>query len=223
MRRSILLGLTLVLLAPATALAGKKSLDSQLEKATEVLQELGPKVTDGVRKDARCVSVLVIGKGGFIIGGTGGRGFLTCRDKGGTDWSAPVVLDVGGGSAGAQIGGAKVEVLMIFTDVDDIDEVATTTPVFRGTATATAGDHGAGVSAGGNPEAESGVITISQAEGLYAGATGEALLVNPDEEETAKLLGSWTSLNRVLVKREVEVPQRARAFIAAVTDWATGR
>lgn len=220
MRRSILLSLALLMLVPATALAGRKDLDSQLDKATEVLKELGPKVTKGVRKDARCVSVLVIGKGGFIIGGTGGRGFITCRDKGGSDWSAPVVLDVGGGSAGAQIGGAKVEVVMVFTDVDDIDEVATTTPVFRGTATATAGDHGAGVSAGGNPEAEAGVLTVSQSEGLYAGATGEALLVNPDEEETAKLLGSWTSLDKVLVEREVEVPERAKEFVAAVKEWA---
>lgn len=223
MHRSILVLLAALLLAPASALAGRKDLDSQLDKATEVLRELGPKVSSGVRKDARCVSVLVIGKGGFILGGTGGRGFLTCRDKGGSTWSAPVVLDVGGGSAGAQIGGAKVEVVMVFTDVDDIEEVATTTPVFQGSATATAGDHGAGVSAGGNPEAESGVLTISQSEGLYAGAIGEALVINPDEEETAKLLGSRASLDKVLVKREVEVPERAKAFVAAVRDWAAGK
>ncbi len=220
MRRSILLLVTLLMLAPGSALAGRKDLGSQLDKATEVLEELGPKVTSGVRKAARCVSVLVIGKGGFIVGGTGGRGFLTCRDKGGSDWSAPVVLDVGGGSAGAQIGGAKVEVVMVFTDVDDIREVATTTPVFQGQASATAGDEGVGVSAGGNPEAEAGVYTISRSEGLYAGATGEALLVNPDEEETAKLLGTSAALEKVLVKREVPVPDRAKEFVAAVKEWA---
>ncbi len=177
---------------------------------------------DHIRKDARCVSVITAGKGGFIFGGTGGRGFLTCRDKGGSAWSAPVVLDIGGGSAGAQIGGQKLEIVMVFTNIEDIDEVARTTPVFHGTASATAGTKGTGVTAGGNPEAEAGVFTVSQSEGLYAGATGEALVVNPDEEETAKLLGGTHDLNEVLVKRSVPVPDSAKAFVAAVAAWAKG-
>ena len=222
MRRSVvvLAALLLSLLVPLTASAGKKDVDKKLAKATEVLGELGGQVPEVTRRDARCVSVLVIGKGGFIVGGTGGTGFLTCRSKGGAEWSAPVVLDVGGPSAGAQIGGAKVEVLMVFTDVDDIEQVATTTPVFQGTATATAGDVGTGVSAGGNPGSESGVLTISRAEGLYAGATGEILVVDPDESKTADLLGGTYPLKDVLVQRKVAVPARAKAFVNAVAAWA---
>jgi SH3 domain-containing YSC84-like protein 1 len=212
--------LAIALLLPAVASAGKKDLEGRLSKATEIFGELDGKIPDHLKKDARCVSVLIVGKGGFIVGGTGGTGFLTCRSPGGKVWSAPVVLDVGGTSAGAQIGGAKLEVVMIFTDVDDIDEVASATPVFSGTAGATAGDAGVGVSAGGNPEAEAGVFTFSQSEGLYAGATWEALVIDPDQSKTAELLGAWHPLQQVLIDRKVAVPAKAKGFVEAVAGWA---
>jgi len=168
---------------------------------------------------AECVSVLTIAKGGFIFGAIGGHGFLTCKRKGGGGWSAPVVLKVGGGSVGFQIGGAKVELIMVFTDVRDVEDIARATPVFSGGVSATSGDLGAGVSGGGDPEIEGNVITVSRSQGLYAGAVGEALVIDPDKKETAELLGTTKSLVEVLVKGTVPVPEKAKTFIAAVRHW----
>ena len=122
-----------------------------------------------------------------------------------------------------QVGGAKVEVLMVFTNVQDVDRVARTTPVFSGSASATAGDKGTGISAGGNPEVEGGVFTVSRSEGLYAGATGEALVVSPDEEGTTSLLGGAHDLKEVLVRRTVAVPDDAKPFVDAVREWQSGK
>lgn len=218
--RSTLLLLLLVsfLCVPANG-AAAKNYGKELDKATEILSELGSRVPDAARRDAKCVSVVTIAKGGFIIGGTGGRGFLTCKIAASGTWTAPVVLGVGGGSAGAQIGGAKVELIMVFTTIGDIEDIAKTAPLFSAKASATAGPVGTGISAGGDPVVEGHVVTVSRSEGLYAGAVGEAVVVNPHEEETAELLGSSTDLESVLVKGSVAVPAQAKGFIAAVAKW----
>ncbi len=207
-----------LLLGPTDANAAK-DYGKELNKATEILNELGSRVPDKARRDAKCVSVLTIAKGGFIIGGTGGRGFLTCKNAASGKWTAPVILGVGGGSAGAQIGGAKVELIMVFTKIGDIEDIAQTAPLFSAKASATAGPAGTGISVGGDPVVEGHVVTVSRSEGLYAGAVGEAIVVNPHEEETAELLGSSTDLDKVLVKGSVAIPASAKSFVAAVSKW----
>ncbi len=147
--RFALLVFCCALLVPVGAQAQKKNHKKALEKAAELVDDLGSRFKPETRKKAQCVSVLTLGKGGFFFGGTGGRGFLTCKVKGTNSWSAPVILDVGGGSMGPQIGGARVELIMVFTEVRDIEDIARTTPVFSGKASATAGDKGTGVSGGG--------------------------------------------------------------------------
>jgi lipid-binding SYLF domain-containing protein len=206
------------LIAPSQGAAADRH-QAALKRAHAIFTELAGRVPDPVRHATRCVSVLSIGKGGFIFGGTGGSGFLTCRSEGGTTWSAPIVLDIGGGSAGLQIGGSKVEVVMVYTKVGDIEELARTSPIFGGQASATAGDQGIGLSGGGNPEAKSGILTVSRSEGLYAGAVGEGLVLNADRKTTAELLGGEYSLEDVLVRRKVAVPGDAKALIQAVTSW----
>ncbi len=213
-----LLLLLSILLGPTDATAAK-DYAKELDKATEILNELGSRVPDKARHDAKCVSVLTIAKGGFIVGGTGGRGFLTCKTKRSARWTAPVILGIGGGSAGAQIGAAKVELIMVFTKIGDIEDIAKTAPLFSAKASATAGPAGTGISVGGDPVVEGHVVTVSRSEGLYAGAVGEALVVNPHEEETAELLGSSTDLESVLVKGSVAIPASAKAFVAAVSKW----
>jgi hypothetical protein len=65
------------------------------------------------------------------------------------------------------------------------------------------------------------VVTVSRSQGLYAGAVGEALIIDPDKKETAKLLGTTKSLVEVLIKGTVPVPEKTKAFIAAVaaSEW----
>jgi lipid-binding SYLF domain-containing protein len=209
------------LMLPAHLLAapGERDHVKGLKKATEVIEELGARFKPETRAKAECVSVLTLGKGGFFIGGTGGRGFLTCKVKGKKSWSAPVILDIGGGSMGPQIGGAKVELIMVFTNVRDVEDIARTTPVFSGKASATAGDRGTGVSGGGDPNVVGDVITVSRSKGLYAGAVGETLVITPHEDETEEFLGSSLSLVEVLVEGKVRVPESGRAFVDAVSKW----
>lgn len=189
------------------------------DTAVEILDELADNAPDWSWGRADCASVLVIGKGGFIVGGTGGRGFLSCKDASG-QWSAPTVLDIGGGSAGFQIGGQKAEILMLFVGVDDLEEVVHATPVFQTTASATAGEAGIGISGGGNPEIESEVITVAKSKGLYAGAIAEGLVIDPDEEANTSIYGREVTVSELLIDRTVAVPDPAKGFVDALSRHA---
>ena len=193
---------------------GKLSTD--LENAATLVGELADAAPDWTWERVDCASILVVGKGGFIVGGTGGRGFLSCVDPSTGKFGPPVVLTVGGGSAGFQIGGQKAEVLMLFVGAGDVEDVVHTTPVFTAGASATAGKAGIGVAGGGNPAVESEVITVSRSEGLYAGAVGEGLVIHPDEEDTEALYGQGTDLEDLLVKHQASVPAPAQAFVDAL-------
>lgn len=211
--------LILALLLPTAAQA---DVFDKIDTAVETLKEIGPHVPAAWRKNADCVSVFRMGKGGFIVGGTGGRGFLSCKTKKGT-WSAPIVLDIGGTSAGAQIGGGQVDIVMVYRNLDHLKEATHATPVFGAKAEVVAGDKSQGISIGGNPEVDAGVLTLSRSKGLYAGGTVEALVVDPHDEATATLHGGAVDLEAVLVKGSVAVPARAKAFHSAVVSWASSK
>ncbi len=218
-RTTLLVLLSLLLATPA--LAGDKRFSKDLASATRILDEVGEDVPTWLRTDARCVSVMRIKKGGFVFGGVGGTGWVTCRDEGGTDWSAPLILDIAGGSAGAQIGGQAIELVMIHRDVRDAGAVAHASPVFQGAVSATAGEEGVGASAGGDPSAEAGIITFSRSSGLYAGAVGESFVVKPAAKLNAELYGAEVDLEAVLIRREVKAPPVAATFLKAVAEFVS--
>ncbi len=219
--------LALALLVAAPALAGEPAdgviedrFERDMLKAALLVERIGDRVPGDVRDDVRCVSVLEVGTGGFLLAGTTGRGFITCRAPGGDDWSAPSVLDLDGAAAGLLAGGKSSDVLMLFTDVDDLEDVVHATPVFQGGAVAAAGPEGVATKAGANPALESGVMTFHDSEGLYAGVQGSALVVNPDEELNHEIYGRDVTVAELLVERSVPVPAAAREFHDALRRWS---
>ena len=101
-----------------------------------------------------------------------------------------------------------------------IDEIVHATPVFNVEASATAGTKSSGVSIGGNPEVEGGVVTVYRSKGLQAAAVAKGLVVDPDEEKTRALHGGEIDLKAALITGTVPVPAAAKAFHAAVVAWA---
>jgi hypothetical protein len=123
---------------------------------------------------------------------------------------------MGGGSAGFQIGGQRAQMVMFFIGVSDLEDTTEVTPVLQMKASAAAGESGIGISGGVNPAVESEVITVSHAEGLYAGATFEGLVVGPDHGANEALYGRAVTVQELLVDRTVDVPDVARGLIDAV-------
>ena len=109
----ILCGLTLL---TTTTLAGvaqdHAKLDERLNSAQAVIQEImatpDKGIPQGILSGASCVVVIPsYKKGAFIIGAQYGQGVATCRTPNG--WSAPVFVQLTGGSFGWQIGGQTTD------------------------------------------------------------------------------------------------------------------
>ncbi len=89
---------------------------SQASKSTKVLSEIMGTPDKGIPSDlldkAECIMVFPnVIKGGFIVGGQGGRGVASCRTRSG--WSAPAYFEIKGGSVGLQIGGQSTDFVLL--------------------------------------------------------------------------------------------------------------
>src|SRR5215472_3196786 len=98
----------------------------RLEEAAAVFSEIMATPDRGVPQDllekAHCI-VIVPGlkKGAFIVGGKYGKGYLSCRKRSGTGWSAPGTIRIEGGSVGFQIGGSETDVIMLVMNQRGVD------------------------------------------------------------------------------------------------------
>src|SRR5262252_7572577 len=90
----------------------------------EIMSAPDKGIPGSVLDKAECV-VIVPGmkKGGFIVGGSFGRGAITCREKTKTGWGAPAMVELGGGSVGLQIGADATDVVMLIMDRTGVDSL----------------------------------------------------------------------------------------------------
>src|SRR5215471_11603038 len=113
------LTLTCICLAlSAATIASANTASNQLQKATNVLNEIMQAPDKGIPDDllAKAVCVGIVPselKFAIGVGGSYGRGVLVCR-KGGTGaWGPPSMFTLGGGSFGLQLGGKATDVVFI--------------------------------------------------------------------------------------------------------------
>ncbi len=115
--KTVFLTVLMLSLSSSLLLADKET-DERLANAAKAFDEIMSAPDKGipgnVLNKAECV-VIVPGmkKGGFIVGGSFGRGAISCRDKGKTGWGAPAMVELGGGSVGFQIGRRATDVVML--------------------------------------------------------------------------------------------------------------
>src|SRR5215472_1209260 len=109
-------GLISLLALPASA---QKKEEERVDNAGKVMQEIlnaPDSIPRSVLDKADCVVVLPsVVKAAFIVGGSYGRGVMTCR-RGKTfhgKWGAPTMMALEGGSAGLHIGGEATDFILL--------------------------------------------------------------------------------------------------------------
>ncbi len=98
--------------------ADKTKDEETIRNAASVLQAMvsSKDVPHGVLVKADCIIVLPsVKKFAVGIGGTGGRGPMSCRTGSNFSgkWSAPAMMSIGGASAGFQIGGTSSDFVLV--------------------------------------------------------------------------------------------------------------
>jgi SH3 domain-containing YSC84-like protein 1 len=208
----LLMGL---LILPAFA-ADKASDEETLRNATTVLQAMlaTKDVPADVLAKADCVIVLPsVKKFAFGVGGTGGRGPMTCR--GGKNfsgrWSAPAMFSIGGASAGFQIGGSSTDFVLLVMAPAAVDKVLGGKTKVGSDMTAAAGPSGA-TSAGSVGGAD--ILTYGRAKGLFAGMSLSGASLAPDSDANQRLYEKDVSARDIVLANGAKATPGGQSLVS---------
>src|SRR2546421_12893005 len=127
MKRSILAALVLSSTLLSAASDVEKRLDAAAQAFKEVMGIPDKSIPQDLLNRAYCIVIVPdLKKGAFIFGAKYGKGFVSCRHKSGTGWSAPGSIRVEGGSVGFQIGGTETDVFMLVMNEKGMDRLLST-------------------------------------------------------------------------------------------------
>jgi lipid-binding SYLF domain-containing protein len=193
--------------------AGSKEKDEQtLQNATNVLQQMlsDQNIPSDVIAKANCVIVLPnVKKGGFIVGGTGGRGPMVCRSTSTGKWSAPAMYSIGGMSAGLQAGGSSSDYVLLIMNEKGVNAILNGKTVLGTDATAAAGPSGASAaSVSGND-----ILTYKRAKGLFAGVSLGGASLEPDNDANQRLYGRSIAPQEIVQGNAVATPMAAQGMV----------
>jgi SH3 domain-containing YSC84-like protein 1 len=218
-----MLVLTMVAL-PVLAAEGTAEERERLGRAEAVLKAALEAPDKGVPKDAlakaECVGVFPdVKKGAFIIGGQGGAGVFTCRDKDGT-MGAPAFFKIGGGSVGWQFGGQETDLILLVMNDDGMSHLLKDRFTIGAEATATAGPVGRTAKAATDAQMHAQILSWSRSQGAFLGAALDGSVVTPDKDSNRAVYGKDVTAKGILIDHEVKPPRDATAYLKTLNASA---
>ena len=216
----IRMAVLITLVAASTGLAKEKDKTAErLDDAVTVISEIMDTPDKGIPQDlldkAQCI-VIVPGlkKGAFIVGGKYGKGFVSCRKKGGQGWGAPATVRVEGGSVGLQIGGSESDVVMLIMNERGMEKLMSSKFTLGGEGEVAAGPVGRNATAQTDAFMRAEILSYSRSRGLFAGVSLEGSTLRPDNGANEKLYGRKLTAKEILREGKVATPAAARQLDA---------
>jgi SH3 domain-containing YSC84-like protein 1 len=216
--------MTLVCLVLTFSL-GAWARESQLEKATNVLNEIMEAPDKGIPHDilekAVCVGIVPSEiKGAFLIGGTYGRGVLVCRRHGDGPWGAPSMFTLGAGSVGFQIGGEATDVVFIVKNESGARKLVQDSVKMGGDVSVTAGPVGRTAEGATDAQLHAEILSYSRTRGLFAGVSLDGAVVKQDEGDNHDLYGRKITAREILIDGIVSAPAAAIPLDQALAKYS---
>jgi lipid-binding SYLF domain-containing protein len=216
-----LLGFSLTLALACPLFAQDKETD-RVENAGKVMQEIlnaPDSIPQSVLDKADCVVILPsVLKFAIGIGGSYGRGVMTCR--GGKDfhgpWGAPTMMALEGGSAGLQLGGNATDFILLMMSPRSAQNMLKSKVKLGGDASAAAGPVGRTASAETDATMRAEILSYSRARGLFAGISLTGSTLRADNGANKNLYGKEVSASAIVFNKAVPVPDSAKALLATL-------
>lgn len=211
-----------LLLAVALPAAAQKKEEERVENAGKVMKEIlnaPDSIPQSVLDKADCVVVLPsVVKFALGIGGSYGRGVMTCR--GGKDfqgkWGAPTMMALEGGSVGLQLGGQATDFVLLLMNSRSASSILSSKVKLGGDASAAAGPVGRTASAETDVTMRAEILTYSRARGAFAGVSLAGSTLRPDNDANKHLYGKEIPAKDIVLGGAVPMPPSAEALIATL-------
>jgi lipid-binding SYLF domain-containing protein len=196
--------------------------DDRLRNCGTVLKEILD-VPDDIPQDlldkADCVVVFPsVLKAAFIVGGSYGRGAMTCRK--GEDfrgpWGAPTMMALEGGSFGFQIGGEATDFVLLVMNERGARGILASKVKLGGDASVAAGPVGRDSSAESDATLRAEILSYSRARGLFAGVSLEGSAIRPDNGDNERVYGRKIPARDIVLSGKIPVPAAAQQLISTL-------
>src|SRR5262249_790778 len=176
-------------------------------------------IPGGVLDKADCIIIIPgMKKGGFIVGGRYGKGMVSCRNKAKTQWDAPAMLEMGGGSVGLQIGGSGMDVVRVGMGGGGMDSLLKSKFTLGGDASVGAGPVGRAGAAETDAMMSAKILSYSRSKGVFAGLELKGTTLNQDNNANKALYGKDIDAKDIMAG-QVKSPAAAKPVIDVLTKY----
>jgi SH3 domain-containing YSC84-like protein 1 len=226
MKKAIVQVSILILVLPILASSGSAANDekdeNRLLNGGTVLKEILD-VPDDIPQDlldkADCVVVFPsVLKAAFIVGGSYGRGAMSCRrgeDFRGS-WGAPTMMALEGGSFGFQIGGEATDFVLLVMNERGASGILASKVKLGADASVAAGPVGRTASAETDATLRADILSYSRARGAFVGVALEGSTIRPDHGANKQIYGHEVPAREIVLSGNVAIPQAAQAMISTL-------
>src|ERR1700684_1288062 len=212
----------LPILSSSASAAEPEKDEDRLRNSGTVLKEILD-VPDDIPRDlldkADCVVVFPsVLKAAFIVGGSYGRGAMSCRrgeDFRGS-WGAPTMMALEGGSFGFQLGGEATDFVLLVMNEGGARGILNSKVKLGGDASAAAGPKGRTASAETDATMRAEILSYSRARGLFAGVSLEGSTIRPDNDANERIYGRKIPAKEIALSGTTRVPLSARQLISTL-------
>lgn len=200
MKRSVIFLASLILvLGSVSAFAQDKKKEkemraavSRVNSASEVFDEVmnikDSAIPEEILEKAHAIVVFPgTIKGAFIFGGQGGKGVAV--RKIGRDWSAPAFMNIGGASFGLQIGGQKIDYVLVIMNEEGLEGLLEDKFEIGGEASVAAGPVGRTTAASTNATFDASILSYSRTQGAFAGVSLKGAVIKQDKSMNRAVYG----------------------------------
>jgi lipid-binding SYLF domain-containing protein len=179
--------------------------DKRLDQSYLVMREILGMPDKGIPRDllnkAECVIVYPqVLKAAFIVGGSYGRGVITCRSGKlfNGPWSPPAMFALEGGSFGLQIGGEATDFVLLVMNEKGAASVLSSKVKLGADASAAAGPVGRSASAETDIVMKAEILSYSRARGVFAGVSLEGSTMRSDDGANKAVYGKDLTATQIV-------------------------
>jgi lipid-binding SYLF domain-containing protein len=191
-------------LSAGQALAGPKE-DERAVNAVRVLKEIQkiPEqgIPDKLLDEGKAIIVIPDTlKAGLVFGGRRGHGLMSVKNPDGT-WSNPVFVKLTGGSVGFQAGVQSSDVVLVFRNDRNLDNIVNGKFTLGADAGIAAGPVGRNASASTDGQLKAEIWSWSRARGLFAGVALDGAVLQIDDDANVAVYGSAATPRAIFESR----------------------
>ena len=161
-------------------------------------------------------------KGAFGIGGSYGRGVMSCRSGQHYTgpWTAPAMYALEGLNIGFQLGGQATDFVILVMNPRGAESLMGSKVKLGADASAAAGPKGRSAEGATDVVMRAEMLSYSRSRGLFAGVSLEGSTLRPDNRADKKLYGRELTVKQILRQGKVSAPPSSHDMLAELNKYS---